>query len=86
MIRAFNFLYVENEVDWNNNYNAEWGRISHNVAQKPTQFPAFFKLNESWDSHSCGVWVPCDKGKMIQAFETDIAETQQLLNIIKGAE
>lgn len=86
MIRGFGFLYIESEADWEANYRADWQRIEHNVVeQKPNSFPACFELSPSWDSHSCGMWIPCDKSKMVAAFEQDICDTQRLLNKIKGA-
>lgn len=86
MIKGFGFLYIESEADWETNYRADWQRIEYNVVnQKPNLFPACFELSPSWDSHSCGTWIPCDKNKMIAAFEQDICDTQRLLNKIKGA-
>ncbi len=86
MIRAFGFLYIESKTEWDKEYDKEIGRIQRNtVHEEPTQFPACFKLEESWDAHFCGTWRPCDKKEMIRAFEKDIAETQKILNIIKGA-
>lgn len=86
MIKAFGFLYIESEADWNKHYDVGWKRIAGNVAHKPIQFPACFKFVDSYDPRSCGFWAPCNKNEMIQAFEADIADTQHLLNIIKGAE
>ena len=85
MLRAYGFLCVENETDWNKNYDVRWGRIADNaISEKPTTFPAFFKLQESWDSHFCGKWIPCKKELMVNACLAEIAEHQKKLEAIKN--
>lgn len=95
MLRYAGCLVVPDQKDWDkqvekgeiriygDRFNV-WGGFS---TKFPTGFPCFYKYVDSWDSHSCGDWIPISKeegvNKMVARAKLEIEDLTNLCQVLE---
>lgn len=84
MIRVNGCIMIISQEDFNEYWNEGWQRFDHAIMkEKPTEYPAFYRYNPSWDNRGCGDWVRIDKTEFKLAVEKRIEEHKENLRFLE---
>lgn len=78
-----NINELKEDVVWDDGKNIRILRMGVFHELDKVNFPQTFKYLESYDSHCCGDYFPCDKTEMIQAVNMQICKYEEKIKNCK---